>query len=382
MTTLPQASPRDRTRDDLYQLISSFGSMTRTDLVERTGLSRSTVAGAVARLIDEGRVVEVAPQEKGPGSGSGRPGALLRAVVSGGAVAGIDFGHAHVAVALADRFGTLLGERRAPVDVDLRADDAMDTAARLLDEMLAEHGAGQPTAVTAGIPGPLDARTGLVRSSTILSSWVGLAPARELERRLGVPVQVENDTVIGAAGEQHGGAGRLHDTFLYVKASHGIGAAMVIDGHLFRGSTGLAGEIGHTHLAGAAELCRCGSRGCLESVVSASAVLARIAHTRPTATPDQIGIDSPDEVTVRIVNEAGRTLGRVVADLCNLLNPGAIVVGGELGAVPAFVAGVESSVRRHAQPATAAATEVIAAELGTGAELAGALRLAALAASR
>jgi predicted NBD/HSP70 family sugar kinase len=382
MSTVSNASPRDRTREDLFQLISARAAVTRTDLAERTGFSRSTVAGAVARLIDEGRVVESPPQEKGPGSGSGRPSALLHAVVVGGTIGGIDFGHTHVAVAIEDPMGVVLGERRTQIDVDLHAADAIETAAHLLEALVADHGGGPPAAVVAGVPGPLDSRTGLVRSPTILSSWVGLAPARELERHLHVPVRVEHDAVLGATGEQQRGAGRGHDSFLYVRASHGIGAAMVIDGRLFRGSTGLAGEIGHTPLAGATEPCRCGGRGCLESVVSASAVLARIAHTRPTATPDQLDIADDDDVTIRIVNEAGRTLGQVVANLCNLLNPGAVIVGGELGAVPAFVAGVESSVRRHAQPATAAATEVVAAELGVRAELVGALRLAASAAAR
>ena len=112
----------------------------------------------------------------------------------------------------------------------------------------------------------MDQRTGTVRSPTILSSWVGLAPAQELEERVGVPVHVENDAVLGAYGERQLGAGRDHSDFLYVKASGGIGASMVLDGAVYAGAYGLAGEIGHTQLPGHTELCRCGNRGCLEAV--------------------------------------------------------------------------------------------------------------------
>lgn len=377
MITHPTASPRDRTREDLYRLVLAGGAVTRSELVELTGMSRSTINNAIGRLLTEGRILETDAEVKGPGSGSGRPGIRLKAVAARGPIAGIDFGHNHVHVAVAGGDGTPLGDARVPLDVDLRASEAMDLAARLLKDLCSQHDLGSVTAVVAGIPGPIDTRTGLVRSPTILSSWVGLAPGTELSQRLGTHVVVENDAVLGAYGELQRGAGRHFRDFLYVKASHGVGAGLVIDGETYKGATGLAGEIGHTHLVGESQLCRCGNRGCLEAVVSVDAIRSQLAHTRPNVDPRTLRLEADDVVTQRVLSEAGRTLGRVLATLCNLLNPAALIVGGDLGAAgEAFIGGVEASIRRHAQPATAAAMEVLPAALGSRAELTGALQLA------
>ena len=147
----------------------------------------------------------------------------------------------------------------------------------------------------------------------------------------------------------------------------------------YTGANGLAGEIGHTQIPGRSELCRCGNRGCLEAVVSVRSVREQIAHTHPgiaIETLDLLRVE--DSVTERILNEAGRTLGRPLANLCNLLNPSVLIIGGKLGATGrALIEGVEASVRRFAQPAIVASIEITAAELGVGAELAGAIQLAA-----
>lgn len=126
-------------------------------------------------------------------------------------------------------------------------------------------------------------------------------------------------------------------------------------------------------------MCRCGNRGCLETVVSVSALAAQIAHTHPGVVSGPRFLPQVDDpVTERILDGAGRTLGGVLASFCNLLNPSALIVGGELGTTStgAFVAGVATAVRQHAQPAIAAGLVILPAGLGTRAELLGALRLA------
>ncbi len=377
-------APRERTRKDLYELIRSAEELTRTDLVGLTGLPRSTVNHAVLRLLAEGWVTETAARAKGPGSGSGRPGTLLRAVATGAHVAGIDLGHNHIHVAIADPLGQPIAEERVELGVDLRASQALDAAADILATLRAQCGVTDIAGVTAGIPGPLDTRTGLVCSPTILSGWVGLAPAEELSRRIGLPVHAENDAFLGALGELHRGAGRGFSDFLYVKISHGIGASPVVRGEPYHGATGLAGEIGHTRLEGRTELCRCGNRGCLEAVISVDTIRQHIAHTHPGSDPDLVSLTTfEDPVTERILNEAGRTMGRVFADMVNLLNPQALVLGGGLGTagVP-IIQGVEASLRRWTQPATAEAVQVLPAALGERSELTGALQMAASMATR
>lgn len=377
-TLYDRTSPRDRTREDIYQLIRGSTDLTRSALVELTGLSSSTVGHAVAKLLAEGRIAESDARAKGPGSGSGRPATILNAVASGSPTGAIDFGHSHIRVAVGDDLGNVIDEVVVRLNVDRMAREGMDLASDHLERLRTTHGVGRLASVVAGIPGPVDGVTGLVCSPTILSSWVGVAPARELEARLGVPVRAENDALLGAFGELHSGAGQHHQDFLYVKASHGVGAGLVIGGRTYHGATGLAGEIGHTALAGRSELCRCGNRGCLEAVISVQAIQEQIAHTHPHLDSAQISLKALDDpITARILNEAGRTLGKVLADLCNLLNPTALIIGGELGASgQALVEGVRASVNRFAQPATAAAIEVLPAALGQRAELVGALQLA------
>lgn len=235
--------------------------------------------------------------------------------------------------------------------------------------------------VAAGIPCPIDANTGLVRSPTILAGWIDLDPASELANRIGRPVSVDNDANMGARGEQRFGAARGRRNFIYIKASHGIGAGLVINGETYRGTLGIAGEIGHIQLPDATSLCRCGNRGCLETVVSVTEVRRQLALIRPEATTDPCPTSleplSVDPIASRVIVAAGRTLGRALADMCNTLNPDAVVVGGELStAGEPLLAGIRESITRHALPAAAEAVEVRAAELGFRAELLGAITAA------
>lgn len=374
-----RSSPRNRTREEIFRIIQGGGAVTRAQLVEATGLSRSTVNHAVSRLVADERVREEDPAAKGPGSGSGRPAGVLRCVPRGGSSVALDFGHTHVKVAVVDDTGHMVAQRRADLDVDLCAAEAMDAAADLLGELRGECTVDDLSTVVAGIPGPLDSASRLVRSPTILSSWVGLDPGRELERRLGLRVHVENDAVLGAYGELRCGAGRGYTDFLYVKASHGIGAGMVLNGEPYRGALGFAGEIGHTPLPGYTELCRCGRRGCLEAVVSVASVEAQIAHTHPTPHHDGSSVEPLDDPTTwRILNDAGRILGGVLSVLANLLNPAALIIGGELGATGSpLLEGVAATVHRNAQPAIAASLDILPAQLGKDAEIVGAAAFAA-----
>jgi len=378
-STPHRLSLRDRTVDDLFVLLRQHPGMTRSDLAVHSGMSRSSVIYSVGRLIREGRVEE---RESAGSSGIGRPAAQLFPVAAGLPVAGIDFGHGHIGVAIADALGQELASEVVAIDVDLDARLAMTRAEEVLRSLVLRHGIDTLARVVAGVPGPVDSSTGLVRSPTILSGWVGLNPAESLAERLGVPVVVENDAVLGACGEHRRGAGQGHDHILYVKASGGIGAALVLDGVSYKGAKGLAGEIGHTRLENSAELCRCGNRGCLEAVVSLSTVRRQLELAHPGhdfTSLDDLQLDDP--VTERIFNEAGRTMGRVFSDLCNLINPDVLVLGGSLGcAHPALVEGVRSSIDRFAQPATAENVQVVAAALGNRAELTGAIVMASAAA--
>lgn len=377
--TTGRLSLRDRTREEVYGLICASRDLTRTALVERTRLSGSTINHAVARLLAEGRIVESPAPVKGPGSGSGRPGTLLNAVASATRTGAIDFGHRHLRVALGDDMGNVVDEIIVPLNVDQSPERALDVAAESLRGLAGRQGVGPIACVAAGVPAPIDAATGLASSNTTLSNWSGISPGRELEQRLGVPALVRNDASIGALGELHHGAGRGHRDFLYIKASHGIGAGLVANGELYQGGAGFAGEIGHIIISGRPELCRCGNRGCLEAVVSVPSVKNQLVHTHPHLDLEELDLALLDDpISARILNEMGRTLGVVLAGLCDLMNPTLLVIGGELGSSGAeLIDGVRASVKRFAQPSTSQVIEVVPAELGQRAELVGAVQLAA-----
>ncbi len=299
-------------------------------------------------------------------------------------VVGIDFGHSHVAIAVADLGHNVLAEHRSDLDVNREAGRALDVAATMFAEVLAEVGVDRTTVLGAGmgIPGPVDTARGTAGSATILPGWVGLRIAAEMEQRLGIPVQIENDANLGALAELTWGAGRDCSNFAYIKAATGIGAGIVIDGRLLRGATGTAGEIGHTTLDEAGPLCYCGNRGCLETVASGPAIVQLVGPVDgETLTLSQVveRASAGDLRCRRALADAGREIGVAVAGLCNLINPERVIVGGLMSrAGEVLLRPLRESIRRHAVQAAAETVEVRAAVFVERAELLGSVALALL----
>jgi predicted NBD/HSP70 family sugar kinase len=175
------------------------------------------------------------------------------------------------------------------------------------------------------------------------------------------------------------GAGRGLSDVVYVRLTSGIGAGLILGGRLHHGANGFAGELGHVQVAAEGVVCRCGNRGCLETVAAQDALLAllRPAHGADLTFDGMLALVADGDLGARrVFNDAGRALGRVLADLCNHLNPAAIIVGGNLTpALEPVLEGIRESVQRYAQPAVADAVRVEAGALGERAELLGALAL-------
>jgi predicted NBD/HSP70 family sugar kinase/biotin operon repressor len=361
-------------------LLASEGPLSRADLARGSGLSRTTVSSLVADLIRTGHVVETTDRGRPHKGGSGRPPLLVTLSTPVGGVAGVDIGHGHVRVALADRTGTVLAEDHTLVDVDAHGALVLDRAAGMVRGLL---GAAtlEPTylqAVGMCVPAPLDRRSSRIRTG-IMPGWHGMLPGEELERRLGVPVHADNDANLGALAELHQGSARGHHDVVYLKVASGLGAGIVLAGRLHRGASGIAGEIGHVQLGEDGRVCRCGNRGCLETSVAAPRLLELLqpAYDKTLTVDAVLELDSGGDAGVRrVLTDAGRAIGRAVADLANSLNPELVVLGGSLGAAPSLLTGLRSSIDRYAQPDTAAAVEVVAGELGHRAEVVGAVALA------
>ena len=371
---------RHRNRQRVIEVLRTQGRTSQADIARATGLSRTTVSTVVGELKDLGLVSYV--NEKGSQPRGGRPAVQLVLQNPEQVVVGIDFGHSHVAVALADLAHNVLGEVRGDLDVNNRAGQALDTAALMFGELRHKLGVDLKNVIGAGIgiPGPVDRARGKAGSATILPGWVDLPIASEMSQRLGVPVEIENDANLGALAELTWGAGKDCANFAYIKAATGIGAGLVLDGRLLRGATGTAGEIGHTTLDEAGALCYCGNRGCLETVASGPAILKLVGpvggETLTLTRLVELAMEG-DVRCRRAISDAGREIGVAVAGLCNLINPERVIVGGLLSKTgEVLLQPLRESMRRHAVQAAAERVDVRPAVFVERAELLGSLALA------
>ena len=360
--------------------LTLLGVTSRAELSRRTGLARSTISSIVAELESEGLVVPYEGNGQPGAPGSGRPPTLIALNPSARLAAGIDFGKRHLAVAVADLSHTVLSERRREMPNDYAAEEGFTAAAELTELALEEIGADRDRvlAVGMGLPGPVH-RRGTLGSATILPGWAGVRAADEMSQRLGLPVQVENDANLGALAEYLWGAGVGCSTLAYLKVATGIGAGLVLDGKLYRGAGGTAGEIGHTIVDETGDVCRCGNRGCLETYAGAAAIVGLLERSLGTAMePEQVleRARAGDAACRRVLADAGRHIGIAVANLCNLFNPARIVVGGSIAQAGEIVLDpMHESVRLRAIASAAEDVEIVPGRLGERAELLGAVAL-------
>jgi predicted NBD/HSP70 family sugar kinase len=322
-------------------------------------------------------VIELTAHEP---QGRGRPPTLLRLDPSAGTALGVYFGHDHVRVAAADLSSTVLAERKRMLDVDHSAAAALDAAVALVGAVLDETAIERSgvIGVGMGISGPVDL-SGAVGRTVILPDWQGLNAGDELSRRLELPVAVDNDANLGALAEISLGAARGLGDVLYVMLSSGIGSGLILDGRLHRGASGFAGELGHVFVVEKGAVCRCGNRGCLETVASTEALLAllRPAHGADLTVAGMLElVAAGDRAANRVVYDCGRAVGRVLASFNSCLDPQAIVVGGELSSAgEPLLNGIRDAIERYAMPGAAGRVEVKAGVLGERAEVLGCLAL-------
>jgi predicted NBD/HSP70 family sugar kinase len=374
-------SLRERNRRQLLDALRQRGSASRADLARFTGLSRSTVSTLVSDLQSSGLVVEREDADRP--SQQGRPPTLLTLDQSAGLILGIDFGHEQVHVAIADLSRTILAERVQAFDVDRAAEAALTAAVTLTDEAVAAAGldAGRILCAGVGLSGPINRSTGMVHAGKILPGWEGIRPAAELSTRLDVPVHLDNDANLGALGEVTLGAGIGARDAVYLLVSGGIGAGLILNGEIYRGTGGTAGELGHVLVDEGGPICRCGNRGCLETFAGGPAIvdLLRRSHDDDLTYERVIELSvEGDSGARRAIGDAGRVLGRSVATMVNAFNPELIIVGGYMSAAgDVLLDPLREAVHRYAIPSAAQDVRITAGVLGDRAEVLGALELAA-----
>jgi predicted NBD/HSP70 family sugar kinase len=356
--------------------IRNDGGLSQAEVARRTALSPATVSNLVAELKRRGLV------RRGERRSDGRTGLEVVIGRASNVVLGVDFGHRHVRVGVAGLNGKLLADEQRLLPLDLGVTESCAEAWAMAERLLAAAGARAADVlhVGVGLPGPIDPVSGRVGWGAILQRWEGLEARSTLREAFGLPVSVENDGNLGALGELHHGAGRGCTDFVYLNLATGVGAGLIIDGRLHRGAAGTAAEIGHITIDPQGPLCRCGNRGCLETMIGSRGILDTLSpsYGQVLDMPAVLRLaEGGDARCRRALAEAGRAVGVVVADLCNLLSPQRIVVAGDLARAGELVLSpLRAMVAERAVPAAARAAEIVPSPLGDRSEMLGAIQLA------
>ncbi|MET7593946.1 ROK family protein [Streptomyces sp. NPDC005481] len=370
---------------DLLQLVRSGRATTRGALQHETGLSRATVGQRLDRLFRAGWLREGAggPVDSPLG---GRPSITLEFDDAHAVVLAADLDTRHARVAVLSLGGEILAEHMGVLVLDEGPETVLGELGRHFAELLDKAGrhAGSVCGIGLAVPGPVDHASGLVVQPPMMPGWdgydIGGRLARALAEHAGtdggarVPVLVDNDANLMAYGEQRTGYPDC-SAFALVKVSTGIGAGVVVGGSVYRGIDGGAGDIGHIRVPeGAGALCRCGSYGCLAALASGGAVARRLTEAGVPAASgsdvrDLLAAGNPEAVA--LAREAGRHVGEVLATVVTLLNPGVLMIAGDLAGTH-FLTGVRELLYQRALPRSTARLDVVTSRLGDRAGLIGA----------
>ncbi|GAB3615041.1 ROK family transcriptional regulator [Humibacter ginsengisoli] len=370
-----QTSLREANRGRIVDAVKKYGGLSQIELAGLTGLSPATVSNIVKELSGAG-VLNTAP-----GTRSGRRAQHVTLAHALGLVAGVHFSTRHLRISISDVAYTVVAESHMPLAKDHRADNELDRVMLLLADMLESAGAGMLDLLAVGValPAPVDRRTGRIARRGILRGWDGVEVSDVLQQRLKRPVFVDTDANAAALGELRLGAARGKDDVVFIDVGDRIGAGLVLGGRVYSGHGGMAGELGHTVIQEDGPVCECGNRGCVQAIAGGSALIQRLQSAgRGIKLQDVIvRAMSGDADAVRAIADAGTAIGIATANLCNLLDPERIVVGGELGRSGELLLGpMRREVERAVLAGTTFAPEIVQGQLGPGAAAMGAVALA------
>lgn len=353
------SSPRDKTRNLVLNEIRLQPGRTRSELSNALNISMSTIGHAVSRLLQHELVQEDESESKGRGTGSGRPGAKLFPKYANAFIAAIDFSHSQIKIALANRAGEIVASDVHEIELDSHPQEALDNVGNLVEEMKLRLGIERLDQAVASVPLPISL-DGQIFDPLQLSNWGSLRVGEILARKLGVPVLVENDSLICAYGELTLGSGKGLKNFLSIHLADDVGSGLVINGKVYRGAQGFAGDISHIKVPARNDLCMCGERGCVSSAVSLKALRRQILETHPWLTEKDDPFADIDEISQRIIFDAGKALGQILADQARLLNPEAIIIGGTIPQKhPVILEGLDWGFREKYRSSLAAGCKIL-----------------------
>jgi predicted NBD/HSP70 family sugar kinase len=358
----------------VLSVIRAAGRATRADLAEATGLSRSTLSERLDALMSSDLVREGGAVP----SHGGRPRSTVELNPAGGIFLVADVGSARTRLALMDLAATSLAEASELIAVAAGPSAVLEAVTNAFARLLraADQREEELRGIALGLPGPVSFATGRPVQPPLMPGWHEFPVRDRLADRYGVPVVVDNDVNLMAFGEQQTW---FEDTehLLFIKVGAGIGCGISANGRILRGAEGAAGDVGHMRVTGHDDVrCNCGNQGCLEAVAGGAAIAARLAEAgREAAGSADIVrlVHAADPLANRLVREAGRYVGEVLARCVSLFNPGAIIIGGPLMQSPQpLLAGVREATIGRSPPLATRHLRVVPSRLGERAGVVGA----------
>jgi len=308
-----------------------------------------------------------------------------------GFVVGLDLGGTKILSICLDANREIVGRDYRETEADEGADAVIS---RMVESARAAAGGRELRAIGVSAPGPIDTNRGIVTEAPNLPGWFDIPLQQRIRDLTGLPTWVENDANAGALGEHRLGAGRGSQHMVLVAVGTGVGGGLILDGRLYHGATGGAGEVGHMIVDPAGTICGCGRAGCLEAVASGRALdkaaeviaanepdgaVARIARNEsdgPDARILDLAAKEGDQAAIDALIRAGNFLGAGLTNLVNLLNPDVIAIGGSVRHSEVYVRTATEAMRRDAFAQHSADVRVVLAELGDEAPAIGAALIA------
>ena len=377
MQTFSSAEVRSHNASLIVQLLWREKSISRAEISRRTGLSRSTVSAICEELAERELTRDLGP---GPSNG-GKPPQLIGFREDAYHLVGMDLGASHTTVLVTDLRGNTLASHSLPADSRDNPHDAIANANACLmrcQEQPSSTGAGSLASASASRARstPRNRRS----SPRILPAWQGVDYLGLLNIPEGMPVWVDNDANLGGLAELWWGGGERPKSLVFIKASMGVGAGLIMNGEVYRGANAWAGELGHIVIDPSGPLCVCGRKGCLVSFIGQMGVLDQYANQAQTpadapATLHELieRADAGDALALEVLRASGRHLGAAVTNLLHVLNPQHVIVGGALAlAGEHLLSGVREALIEQARWTSELDYEVRTSALGEQATALGA----------
>jgi glucokinase-like ROK family protein len=384
----------DPAEAEVMRAIRKQGGISRTEISNITGWSKAKASQEIRNLVDKGYLLEIG---EGVSQGGRRP-QIIRINDQLGYIVGIDIGATSLEIAIADVSGKIRHRRAEAADVRMKPEILLNRCIEIINDMVSVQSGStdQILGIGIGVPGPVNFARGVLVAPPLMPDWENFLIRDYFKQAFPSSfVVVDNDVNIMALGEQRSGDGAGIDHFIYVKIGTGIGAGIVSNGKIHRGSDGCAGDIGHICVNKQGPLCSCGNTGCLEAMAAGPAittkamqaaqngtspVLSRMLKSKgSTLSPEDVNAAcrEGDQVALDIIRESGQMVGDVLASLVNFFNPSHIFISGGISNFGNhLLVSIRRAILKRSLPLATTHLSIMFSRMGSDAGVTGAVALA------